>query len=73
MPHVIIKLYPGRSELQKATLAQEVTKTLISVLGSKQEAISVGIEEVAPDDWADRVTKPDVLAKPEAIYKQPGV
>jgi 4-oxalocrotonate tautomerase len=72
MPHIIVKLYPGRSQEQKQTLADELTKTLMSVLGSKQEAISVGIEDVAADDWAERVNKPDILAKPETIYKRSG-
>jgi 4-oxalocrotonate tautomerase len=72
MPHIIVKLYPGRSEEQKTELARELTRTVISVLGSRQEAISVGIEDVAPDDWSEFVNKPDILAKPDTIYKQPG-
>jgi 4-oxalocrotonate tautomerase len=72
MPHIVVKLYPGRSEREKAELAQELTVTMISVLGSRRDAISVGIEEVAPDDWTELVVKPDVLAKPGTIYKQPG-
>jgi 4-oxalocrotonate tautomerase len=72
MPHVIVKLYPGRSEAQKTQLAQELTKTVISVLGSRQEAVSVGIEDIAADDWSEVVNKPDILAKLGTIYKQPG-
>ncbi len=72
MPHIIVKMYPGRSHEQKQALAQELTKTLMSVLGSKKEVISVGIEDIAPTDWAELVNKPDVLAKPDTIYKQPG-
>lgn len=72
MPHIIVKLYPGRSQEQKQTLADEMTKTLMSVLGSKKEAISVGIEDVAPDAWAELVNEPDILAKPETIYKRSG-
>jgi 4-oxalocrotonate tautomerase len=72
MPHVAVKLYPGRSEEQKQALALEVARTLMSVLGSKPESISIGIEEVAPEDWAERVNKPDVLGKPDTIYRKPG-
>jgi hypothetical protein len=32
----------------------------------------VGIEDVAPDDWSEFVNEPDILAKPDTIYKQPG-
>jgi 4-oxalocrotonate tautomerase len=73
MPHVIVKMYPGRSHEQKQALAQELTNTLMSVLGSKKESISVGIEDVASADWAELVNKPDVLSKPDTIFKHPGV
>lgn len=72
MPHISVKLYPGRSDEQKQMLADEITKTLMSVLGSKREAISVGIEDIAKDDWAELVEKAEIIAKPETIYKRSG-
>jgi 4-oxalocrotonate tautomerase len=72
MPHVIVKLYPGRSQEQKQLLAEELTKVVMATLGSKKEAISVGIEDVPQADWAKLVHEPDVVAKPDTIYKQPG-
>lgn len=72
MPHVIVKLFRGRSEKQKKELAEELTRTVMSVLGSREDAISVGIEDIAPEDWAELVNKPDVLSKPDTIYKRPG-
>jgi 4-oxalocrotonate tautomerase len=70
MPHVIVKLYPGRTEEMKKTLADEITKTLIKVLNSKETAISVGIEDVAQSEWDDKVYQPDVVSKMSTIYKQ---
>ncbi len=72
MPHVIVKLWPGRSEEQKKKLAEEVTKALMSTLNSREESISVAIEEVNSQDWNEQVYKPDILGKPQTIYKQPG-
>jgi 4-oxalocrotonate tautomerase len=72
MPHISVKVYAGRSQEQKQTLADELTKTLMLVLGSKKESISVGIEDVAPEAWAELVNKPEILAKPETIYKRSG-
>lgn len=69
MPHVIVKLYAGRSDEQKKLLAEEITKTIMTTLGSREDAISVGIEDVEPAEWQERVHKPDVLGKPETIYK----
>ncbi len=72
MPHVIVKMYAGRSTNDKKRLAEEITKTVKTVLNYGDEAISVGIEDVQPADWTEKVYRPDILAKPENIYKKPG-
>ena len=72
MPHVIVKLYSGRSEQQKQRLAEEMTKAVMTAQKSGQESISVAIEDVEPSDWAETVYKPDILGKPGSIYKKPG-
>lgn len=72
MPHVVVKLYPGRSGEQKQALADALTRTVMETLGSKKESISIGIEDVPQTDWAKQVHEPDVLAKSNTIYKQPG-
>ena len=33
MPHVIVKLWPGKSEKQKARLAEEIARDVMDVLG----------------------------------------
>ena len=72
MPHVIVKMYAGRSEKDKAKLADEMTRAVSSVLNYGDEAISVGIEDVEPKDWVEKVYRPDILGKPKTIYKKPG-
>jgi 4-oxalocrotonate tautomerase len=72
MPHVIVKLWPGKSEKQKARLADEITKAVMSVLNYGEESVSVALEEVAPGAWIDQVYKPDISGKPDQIYKKPG-
>ena len=72
MPHVIVKLWPGKSEQQKKKLAGELTNAVMSTLDYGEESVSVGIEEVKPQDWTDQVYKPDILGKRETIYKEPG-
>lgn len=69
MPHVIVKLYPGRTEELKKILADEITKTVMRVLNSRENAISVGIEDVAPADWPEKVYQFDIVSKAETIYK----
>jgi 4-oxalocrotonate tautomerase len=72
MPHVIVKLWPGKSEQQKKKLAEEVTRAVMSTLNYGEESVSVGIEEVKPQDWTDQVYNPDILGKRETICKEPG-
>jgi 4-oxalocrotonate tautomerase len=71
-PHINVKLYSGRSQKQKAKLAEEITKAVMATLNYGEESISVGIEDVEPRDWAENVYKPDILGKPTTIYKKPG-
>jgi len=72
MPHVIVKLYPGRSEEQKIRLAEEIVKDVVAILKSEEKSVSVAIEEVRAEDWPNKVYKPDILEKSEELYKKPG-
>jgi 4-oxalocrotonate tautomerase len=72
MPHAIVKLWPGKTEKQKAKLSEEITRAVTSVLNYGEESVSVAMEEVEPDQWMDKVYKPDILGKPKQIYKKPG-
>jgi len=72
MPHVIVKLWPGKSEQQKQHLADAITKEVTRILGYGDEAVSVGFEEVSADAWRDEVYQPDIVAKANTIYKKPG-
>ena len=70
MPHIIVKMYPGRSE-QKARLAEAIVKDVMAITGD--HAVSVTIEEVEPDDWAEKVYKPDIVNGAGKLYKKPGM
>jgi len=72
MPHVIVKLQSGRSEQQKAKIAEDVTRAIMASAGCSEEAVSVAIEDVAPSDWTETVYKPDIMGKADALYKKPG-
>lgn len=72
MPHVIVKLYPGRPEEQKKRLADEIVKALVATVQCKEKSVSVAIEEFEPTDWPEKVYKPDILDKQDTLYKKPG-
>ena len=72
MPHIVVKLWPGKSEQQKKRLAQEITQAVMTTLSYGEESVSVGIEEVDAKDWMEKVYNPEIRAKPKTIYKKPG-
>ena len=71
-PHVIVKLYPGRSEQQKIRLAEQIVKDVVAIIKCGEESVSVAIEEIKAEDWAEKVYKPDILNTPGKLYKKPG-
>src|SRR5687767_4808103 len=41
MPHVIVKLWPGKTDAQKAQLADAIARDVIAHLGSSEASVSV--------------------------------
>ena len=72
MPHVIVKLWPGKSEQQKTRLAEAITKDVMNTLHYGEESVSVAFEEIPAQEWAEKVYKPDILNHPKKLYKKPG-
>jgi len=72
MPHIIVKLWPGRSEEEKKRLAQAIAEDVTAVVKCDEKFVSVAFEEVDPGQWAEKVYKPDILDKKECLYKEPG-
>lgn len=72
MPHVAVKLYPGRSEAQKIRLADAITKALVTEAGSADGSISISIEDIPAAEWKEAVYTPDILGKWDRLYKKPG-
>ena len=72
MPHVIVKMWPGKSEKQKARLADAITRDVMDILNYGEESVSVAIQEVAARDWAEQVYKPDIQENRDKLYKEPG-
>ncbi len=72
MPHVIVKLWPGKSEEKKSRLAEAIVRDVMEVLDYGEESVSVAMEEIAPEDWARKVYQPDIAANAKRLYKSPG-
>ena len=72
MPHVIVKLWPGKTERQKNRLAEAITKNVMNILQYGEESVSVAMEEVKPQDCVERVYRPDIKRNLDKLYKKPG-
>jgi 4-oxalocrotonate tautomerase len=72
MPHVIVKLWPGKSETQKKQLAEAITHSVMSRLHYGEESVSVAFEEVEAKDWAAKVYRADIVGNEKNLYKKPG-
>ena len=72
MPHVAIKLFPGKTEEQKTQLTEAIRQSMLSIFKSTDQSISIAFEEVDPKDWLEAVYKPDIESKSDKLYKKPG-
>ncbi|MEZ5124806.1 MAG: tautomerase family protein [Thermoleophilia bacterium] len=72
MPHVIVKMYPGRSEEQKAELAGAIVRDVMAIAKCQETAVSVAIEEIDAEEWAESVYRPDILGNRHHLYRRPG-
>ena len=72
MPHVIVKLWPGKSEAQKQRLADNITKDVMDAFNYGEESVSVAFEEVRSQDWKQKVYRPDIQGNWDKLYKKPG-
>ena len=72
MPHIVVKLYKGRSNDVKLQLAKEIVKNVSTIAGCEEKAVSVAFEEFDLAEWPDKVYNPDILEKEESLVIKPG-
>ncbi len=70
MPHVIVKMYPGRTEDQKRRLADAITQAVVSIAVCSEDAVSVSIEEVTQDRWKEEVYEPFISKSESTMYRK---
>ncbi|WP_028968817.1 tautomerase family protein [Sphingomonas sp. URHD0057] len=72
MPHVIVKLWPGKSDDQKQRLSDAIVRDVTSILNYGDESVSVAFEEVSARDWKSKVYEPDIVGRRDQLIKSPG-
>jgi 4-oxalocrotonate tautomerase len=63
-------MYPGRTEEQKIRLAEAITRSVVSIAVCSEDAVSVSIEEIAPEEWREKVDEPYVSKSKSTLYKK---
>lgn len=61
MPHIAIKMYPGRSEELKKEIAVKTRDFLAREMGMGEKFFSVSVEDIEKDQWQEEVV--DKIAK----------
>ena len=72
MPHIIVKLWPGKTDQQKADVTDAIVADVTRILGFGEHSVSVAMEEIAPADWKAKVYEPDIVARRDRLTKEPG-
>lgn len=62
MPYIAIKGYPKDEETKKKVV-DEINEILLKYWGCPQEAISISVEEFAPEIWEEKVVKTEINNK----------
>lgn len=55
MPHISVKLYPGREEKVKKELAEKIRDFLVKEMNMEAKYFSVSVEEIRKEDWKEKV------------------
>ena len=72
MPHITVKMLPGRTEEQKLALTDAITKSVMEIAVCSESDVSVAIEDVEDAKWTELVYKPDIAAHWDKLYRKPG-
>lgn len=69
MPHVIVKLWPGRNDEVKKNLSEKIAETVAENLNVDIGDVSVAVEEVTEEEWDEKVYKAEIKNNPNIYYK----
>ena len=69
MPYIIVKLATGKPEQQTVQLAETIVQDVLRVLNCGGDQVSLAIQEIEPQEWSEKVYKPEILNGPESSTK----
>lgn len=66
MPYIAIKAFPKDEKIKKR-VADRINQVFLEEWGCPQQAISILMEEIQPDDWAEKVVEPEIEPKKDKM------
>lgn len=66
MPYIAIKAFPKDAETKKKVV-EKINQVFLEEWGCPQEALTISLEEIAPDDWNEKVLKPEIEPKKDSM------
>ncbi|MBR5414640.1 MAG: tautomerase family protein [Thermoguttaceae bacterium] len=67
MPYIAIKGYPKDDETKKKVV-EKINQILLENWGCAQDAISISVEEVAPEKWVETVVEKEIEPNAGKMY-----
>ena len=67
MPYIRIKAYP-KDQATKEKGVETINKAFVDNWGCPPQAISISIEEVAPEDWVETVEKAEIEPNADKMF-----
>lgn len=72
MPHIEIKLFPGRTDEQKRKCAEKIAADVSEIFGCEISSVSVAIKDVEKNEWKEKVWDKNIVADKDYLYKKTG-
>ncbi|MDO5478162.1 MAG: tautomerase family protein [Clostridia bacterium] len=66
MPYIAIKAYPKDEETKKKVVS-EINEIFLKYWGCPPEAISISMENFPPEEWEEKVVKPEIEKKTDKM------
>ena len=66
MPYIAIKAYP-KDEATKQAVVEKINQVFLETWGCPPQAITISVEEIAPEQWQEQVVKPEIEPKLDKI------
>lgn len=67
MPYIAVKAFPKDEETKKKVV-DGINRVFLEEWGCMQEAITISLEEVLPDEWEEKVKQAEIVPKADTVF-----